>query len=56
MQASCSDLLAKLQITHVPEDSEPQQIVEKRVGASANIETRSLAIEKTMTVVLCGKL
>lgn len=54
MKASSRDLLAKLQITHVADACEPKSFVEKRVGPV--IETRSVAIEKTLQVLLCGKL
>jgi len=54
MQASTGNLLAKLQIAHIADDDEPKTFVEKRVGPV--IERRLVPIEKTLEVLLCGKL
>lgn len=59
MSASCADLLAKLVLTHIPDEAEQTQrtIVEKRIGnCNPKVESRRLAIQRKMDVLLCGKL
>jgi len=59
MKASQSDMLAKLELSHiVPEEQAMKKaFVEKRIGnSSRKIEKRQLEIQSQMNVLLCGKL
>ena len=60
MKVAQSDMLAKLQLSHIPAEEElarRKPIVEKRIGNSSGaIERRQIQVERQMTVLLCGKL
>ncbi len=54
MTASCSDMLAKIQLQHIKEDEEPMSFVQKRIDNG--IQKSMQAFKKVMEVILCGKL
>ena len=58
MAASTSNLVAKLLISHIPEDQDaPKSHTEKRiVGNCFKVQSKQIDVERTLTVLLCGRL
>jgi len=54
MAVSCCDMLAKINITHIPDDGEADSFVQKNIGQGLSKSVQTF--ERTMQVVLCGKL
>ena len=57
MQASRSNMTAKLELSKILDHDDQKAVVEKRIrNSDSTIEKRPLVIHQSMTVLLCGKL
>jgi len=52
-----SNLVSHLILTHIPEEQAMEvERVEKRIGLHGKIESSKVSIQRSMKVILCGKL